>query len=277
MESFDKGLALRKKVLGEAHVERSLKSAGERRFHARSAASRHRLRLGRDLGPARPHPARALAPQPRDADRAQPAARAAHPYSRRHQQRRHRNRDARGLPAHHRLLRLPGPRSTVSASPARCSRKTRRKKGGGLARGPGVGGQVGGQEGRWARLSRVPTPDSRFPAPCLQADIDLEAEERGDGKRDQGRSPTRCGAPSGRRWRRDRRSRRAPPSCSTDAARAARRAAGAPGSSAGPSRSASALRRSASPRAMKRRVPEPGGGTSRVGIARSRTAISRSA
>ena len=54
----DAGMAVRREVLGDAHVDRAI--AGTTDFTARLPGADHRLRLGQHLDPARPRPAQPL-------------------------------------------------------------------------------------------------------------------------------------------------------------------------------------------------------------------------
>ena len=81
-------LAVRKEVLGDAHVQRSL-GRGHRLLPA-DPGTGDRVLLGRGLGPRRHRPAHPQHAQPRDADRAEPLARTRRARARRDQQRCHR-------------------------------------------------------------------------------------------------------------------------------------------------------------------------------------------
>ena len=69
---FDRGFEIRKKVLGAEFVE---KSSRRRTIQPADAGTRHRILLGRGLGPGRAAPQDAQHAQHRDAELPQPAAR----------------------------------------------------------------------------------------------------------------------------------------------------------------------------------------------------------
>ena len=121
MTTYDDGMAVRREVLGDEHVDRA--EAAKTRVHRRLPGADHPVRLGRDLDPARPRPADAQRGHADRADRARATGRSSRcTCARRARNGLTRRRDRRGDPAERRLLRGSGRQPRVRHRAGACWR-----------------------------------------------------------------------------------------------------------------------------------------------------------